>query len=70
VIHAGAKIGIMKKCLISDYSYHYYFDTKLMKELIKNGYVTGRSVSYYNDNVRGFFSVTDLGKEWLKFNEL
>jgi len=65
------KIERLTDFLTSDYGYSTFYDhDRNIRDLVKDGYLRGRSITDQGIKVSGFFSVTDLGKEWLYFQKL
>ena len=61
----------LKHILMNAHIYTTYYDTQgSIKKLIELGYLSGRGVGYGDIRTSGFFTVTELGKIWLEFNEL
>jgi len=61
----------LNRLLLSDYTYTSYFDPDgKIKKMITLGYISGERVSFIAKDVKGYFRVTELGKQYLEFSEL
>ena len=61
----------LKKFLTENYGYERHYDhNRDIRDLVKMEYLHGRSMRSDGIYVYGFFTVTELGKTWLAFQEL
>lgn len=62
---------VLTKFLTYSYGYDRYYDhNRDIRDLVRMKYLHGRSMRSDGIYVYGFFSITELGKTWLNFQEL
>ena len=64
-------VHTLRKFLIEEYRYTRTYDPYgYIKRLVETKKLHARSLSFESSYVCGFFTVTELGKTWLEFQEL